>query len=78
MYQFSSKEELLVFLNEALVTTAEAKALHGCSRQNLDNMVKHGRLKPARAMSRDRLYWREDILALQHTAKPGRPKKKKA
>lgn len=63
MYNFDSKEDLFTFLNEHIINTNEASEILGCRRQNIDDLVKRGKLVPIKVFPRDRLFFKEDILA---------------
>ncbi|MDU4960222.1 MAG: helix-turn-helix domain-containing protein [Sporomusaceae bacterium] len=58
-----TNEELRAFIAEKIVNTAEAAELLGCSRQNIADLVKRGKLQPVKEMQKDRLFLKEDILA---------------
>lgn len=62
MYQFNSKEELLKFIAENIINTAEAIQILNCSRQNIDDLVKRGKLIPVKVFPRDRLFFKEDVV----------------
>ncbi|MBG9467722.1 transcriptional regulator [Bacillus thuringiensis] len=62
MYKFETKDDLIRFIQDEIVNTSEALDILGCSRQNLNVMVQKGKVKPIKEMSRDRLYFKEDIL----------------
>ncbi|EJP81440.1 DNA-binding protein [Bacillus cereus] len=62
MYKFETKDELIRFIQDEIVNTSEALDILGCSRQNLNVMVQKEKVKPIKEMSRDRLYFKEDIL----------------
>lgn len=62
MYKFETKDELIRFIQDEIVNTSEALEILGCSRQNLNVMVQKDKVKPIKEMSRDRLYFKEDIL----------------
>ncbi|WP_242227156.1 DNA-binding protein [Bacillus cereus group sp. BfR-BA-01315] len=62
MYKFETKEELIRFINDEIVNTSEALDILGCSRQNLNMMIKKERLKPIKEMVRDRLFFKDDVL----------------
>ncbi|SKA99825.1 hypothetical protein SAMN05443428_13820 [Caloramator quimbayensis] len=62
MYQFNSKEELKKFLSEEIINTAEAVQILNCTRQNIDDLVKRGKLVPIKIFPRDRLFFKSDIL----------------
>lgn len=63
MYKFNNDEELKNFINENIISTAEAIEILGCSRQNLDNLVKQKKLIPVKSINYIRLYLKSDILA---------------
>ncbi|EJR24628.1 hypothetical protein [Bacillus cereus] len=62
MYEFKTKDDLIRFIQNEIVNTSEALEILGCSRQNLNVMVQKEKVKPIKEMSRDRLYFKEDIL----------------
>ncbi|AZV57954.1 helix-turn-helix domain-containing protein [Clostridium sp. AWRP] len=62
MYQFNSKNELFKFLSGNIINTNEAKQILGCTRQNIDDLVKRGKLVPIKVFPRDRLFLKEDVL----------------
>ncbi|HOM03316.1 MAG TPA: helix-turn-helix domain-containing protein [Acetivibrio sp.] len=63
MYNFNSKEELIAFIADNIITSKEAAEILGCSRQNIDDLVKRKKLIPVRVIPRDRLFFKEDVLA---------------
>ena len=63
LYNFNSKEELFKFLEENLINTNEATEILGCSRQNIDDLVKRNKLIPIKVFPRDRIFLKEDILS---------------
>ncbi|PFD95464.1 DNA-binding protein [Bacillus cereus] len=62
MYKFETKEELIRFINDEIVNTSEALDILGCSRKNLNMMIKKEKIKPIKEMVRDRLFFKEDVL----------------
>ncbi|MEE3947758.1 Uncharacterized protein BCZB5J_02278 [Bacillus cereus] len=62
MYKFETKDDLIRFIQNKIVNTSEALEILGCSRQNLNVMVQKEKVKPIKEMSRDRLYFKEDII----------------
>lgn len=62
MYKFETKDDLIRFIQDEIVNTSEALDILGCSRQNLNVMVQKEKVKPIKEMSRDRLYFKEDIV----------------
>lgn len=63
MYQFTNKQELLDFLASELVNTAEATAIMETNRQNVDDMVRRGKLIPVKVFPRDRVFLKSDVIA---------------
>ena len=63
-YTFTNKEQLIHFICNEIITTAEATELLDCSRQYLDELVSKGKITPIKTINRVRLYWRNDIVAL--------------
>lgn len=57
------KQETIDTVLANLVTTREAMELLGCSRQNLDDLIKRGKLTPVKKWDRDKLLWKPDLLA---------------
>ncbi|WP_144508991.1 DNA-binding protein [Bacillus mycoides] len=53
---------MIRFIQDEIINTSEALEILGCSRQNLNVMVQKEKVKPIKEMSRDRLYFKEDIL----------------
>lgn len=62
-YNFNSKEELFEFLGSNILNTNEVTEILGCSRQNIDDLVKRGKLIPIRVFPRDRIFLKEDVLS---------------
>lgn len=62
MYKFETKEELIRFINDEIVNTSEALDILGCSRQNLNMMIKKEKITPIKEMVRDRLFFKDDVL----------------
>ncbi|MBY0597669.1 DNA-binding protein [Bacillus bingmayongensis] len=62
MYKFETKEELIRFINDEIVNTSEALDILGCSRQNLNMMIKKEKITPIKEMVRDRLFFKGDVL----------------
>ena len=65
-FNFENKESLIAFIRSEIITTAEATEFLGCSRQYLDELVSKGKITPVKTINRVRLYWKGDIMALQH------------
>ncbi len=54
--------DLKAAASQLLCDTAEAATLLGCSRQNVSDLVRRGRLTPVKASSHTMLFMRSDIL----------------
>lgn len=63
MYTFNTKEELAKFIASEVIDTSEAAALLNCSRQNIDGLVKRGKLVPIRSLSKTKIFFKEDVLS---------------
>lgn len=61
-YRFESKKELLDFIDAELINTAEVTRILDCTRQNVFDLIKRGKLTPVKEMPRDRLFLKEDVL----------------
>lgn len=62
MYNFNSKEDLSLFIQNEIINTSEALEILECSRQNLNNLIKRGVIKPLKDLPHDRLFYKQDIL----------------
>lgn len=62
MYTFDTKSDLTKFIASAIVDTSEAMELLGCSRQNIDDLVKREKLIPIRSLSKTKIFFKDDIL----------------
>ncbi len=56
------KRDFLDFINMRVVNTAEAAKILNCSRQNIDDLIKRGKIKPIKEMANDKLFLKSDIL----------------
>ena len=61
-YEFDSDKDLIEFIVGNIVTTREAMDMLGCSRQNIDDLIKRGKLIPVKKWDRDKLFWKSDIM----------------
>lgn len=61
-YQFNSDDELKKFISENVITTMEVAEIKKCSRQNIDKMVRSGKITPVKQTQRDKLFLKSDIL----------------
>ena len=62
-YNFGSREELEHFIQNELINTAEVMKMLNCSRQNVFDLIKRGKLKPVKETPKERLFFKSDILA---------------
>lgn len=60
---FKSREELETFMTDEVVNTAVVMELLNCSRQNIFDLIKRGKLRPIKETPKDRLFLKSDILA---------------
>ncbi len=60
---FESRDDLIKFIQEELIDTSEAAQILGCSRQNISDLIKRGKLKPVKILRQERVFFRADILA---------------
>jgi len=63
MYSFSTKEELLQFISDNIISTGEAAEILGCSRQNINDLVKRGKLTPVKQINYIMLFLKDDIMS---------------
>lgn len=63
-YTFNDKNQLIDFICNEIITTAEATQVLQCSRQYLDELVSKGKIIPIKTINRVRLYWKNDIITL--------------
>ena len=56
-----SKEDFCSFVSNRVVNTAEATEFLGCSRQNIDDLIKRGKLKPIKETEKGKLFLKSDI-----------------
>jgi excisionase family DNA binding protein len=62
-YNFKDRSELAAWNADNTVTTGEAAEILGCSRQNIADLISRGKLIPIKDLSRDRLFFKDDILS---------------
>ena len=55
-------EDFLGFVQHRIVNATEACRLLGCSRQNIDDLVKRGKLHPIRRDAKYKLFLRNEVL----------------
>ena len=57
-----SHDDLAAFVRQRVVTTAEAAALLDCSKQNIDDLVKRGKLHPLKETPKGKLFLKSEII----------------
>ena len=57
------QEDILSFVKNNLISTREAALMLSCSRQNINDLVKRGKLKPVREEGNNSLFLKRDIRA---------------
>ena len=57
-----SKNDFIDYISMRVVNTAEAAGILNCSRQNIDDLIKRGKLKPIKETAKDKLFLKSDIL----------------
>lgn len=50
-----------MFVRYRVVNTAEAAELLDCSRQNIEDLVRRGKLHPVKEMSKSKLFLKSEI-----------------
>ena len=63
MNPFKSREQLEFFMQNEVINTAEVMEILGCSRQNVFDLIKRGKLIPIKETAKERLFLKSDILA---------------
>ncbi|MBU2703891.1 hypothetical protein Ga0466249_005041 [Sporomusaceae bacterium BoRhaA] len=59
---FKNREELERFMIDEVVNTAGVMELLNCSRQNVFDLIRRGKLKPIKETPKERLFLKSDIL----------------
>ena len=62
-YCFKTRAELASYIVSEIINTTEALAILGCTRQNLNKMIRANKIIPIKEMPRDRLFFKADIMA---------------
>ena len=57
-----SPDDFIGFVSDRIVSTAEAAELMGCSRQNINELAKHGKLHPVRTELKTTFFMKSEIL----------------
>lgn len=55
-------DDFLNFAKYSLISTGEATELLGCSRQNIENLVRRGKIHPVKAYPKNKIFSRSEIL----------------
>jgi hypothetical protein len=61
VYKFDSKEELLTFISQEVLTTSEAIKFLEISRQRMSKLINDGKVIPIKKLRGDSLFFRADI-----------------
>jgi predicted DNA-binding transcriptional regulator AlpA len=62
-----SAEDLRVFVKRNILSTAEVMEILGCSRKNVDDMIKRKNISPVKAYPKSNLFMRGEITRKQTT-----------
>lgn len=62
-----SCDDLASFVGHNVINTAEACELLACTRQNIDDLVRRGQLRPLRSFQRGKLFLRGDVAGRKPT-----------
>lgn len=54
-------DDFKLFVSGAILSSAEAAEELECSRQNIDDLVRRGKLHPIKTYDKNKLFWREEI-----------------
>ena len=57
-----SAEDFAAFAANRVITTAEASEMLGCSRQNIDDLVRRGKLHPIKITPKNKLFLKSEIM----------------
>ncbi len=61
-WKFNSRKELEQFMANEVVNTAVVMGMLNCSRQNVFDLIRRGKLKPIKETQKERLFLKSDIL----------------
>ena len=56
-----SADDFLCFSRYNIINTAEASEMLGCSRQNIEDLIKRGKIQPVKTYSKSKLFLRSDV-----------------
>lgn len=57
-----SAEDFTAFAANRVITTAEASEMLGCTRQNVDDLVRRGKLHPIKTSPKNKLFLKSEIM----------------
>ena len=57
-----SHDDLAAFVRQRVVTTAEAAQLLDCSKQNVDDLVRRGKLHPLKETPKGKLFFKNEVV----------------
>lgn len=61
MHELQTKEDVKQFVNEYILTAAEAMELLDLARSRLNKLVRDGRLIPLKQVNNINLFWKPDV-----------------
>jgi len=61
MWKINNKCELIDFITNNILSTSEVASMLNCSRQYIDKLVKQGKLKPVKSLTKANLFLKSDI-----------------
>jgi hypothetical protein len=71
MYHFETREQLKEFFASEVIKTIDAAEILGCGHQNIEDLVRRGKLDPIKRFPRDKLFLRSEVIARKNTP-PGK------
>ncbi|PFE98752.1 DNA-binding protein [Bacillus thuringiensis] len=74
MYELQTKEDVKLFVNENILTSAEVLELLNITRSRLNQLVKAERLIPLKQVKIVSLFWKPDVEKLGEELSPLRQK----
>lgn len=73
-YHLKDRQEVEDFIKNEVLTTSEVKEILNVTRQRLHALVSNGKLKPVKKLSRESLFFRNDVERLAKELKELRKK----
>lgn len=74
-YIFATKKHLTEFIKKEIVMTTEAAKILGCTRQNIDDLARRGKLSIIKQSGRTKLFYRDDVMDRMDITRRKRSKK---